>query len=125
MQFQIEVSKEVRDSLIKTFKTTRKSVWSALSYKENSDMCRRIRKAAIEKGGVRVVLLPQMETFHDADGYMRQYFPHDVLIEVSKNTGDADLMQRGEVQESWKNITIAQLGEIQRKAASLAGVTIK
>ncbi len=121
---QIEVSKQVREMLVKTFKTTSVSVWRALTFKDNSAKSQRIRRAAEQNGGVMLMLTPAMETIHDADNYMRQYFPNDVLIEVNKKTGWCELLKRGEFVKCWDNISVTQLESIQQEAAQLCGVHV-
>ncbi len=60
-----------------------------------------------------------METLHDAENYMRQYFPDDVMIEGNKTTGHIDLLKRGEVVKSWDDVPLSYLREIQKEAATL------
>lgn len=119
---QIEVSKQTREMLVKTFKTTSVSVWRALSFRDNSPKSQRIRCAAYQNRGVLLVLSPAIETIHDADNYMRQYFPGDVMIEGNKNNGHVDLLKRGEVVKSWDNVYLSDLDGIQQEAAQLCGM---
>jgi hypothetical protein len=118
---QIEVSKQTREMLVKTFKTTKVSVWRALAYRDNSPKSQRIRRAAELNGGVLLMLTPAMETMHDADGFLRQYFPNDVLIEANKKTGRVELLKRGEVVKSWDGIALSQFSEIHNEALALCG----
>lgn len=119
---QIEVDKQTREMLVKTFKTTSVSVWRALSFRDNSEKSRRIRQAAYKNSGVLLLLAPAIETIHDSNNYMRQYFPGDVMIEVNKNDSHVDLLKRGEVVKSWDNVYVSDLDGIQREAAKLCGV---
>ena len=119
---QIEVSKQTREMLVKTFKTTSVSVWRALSFRDNSPKSQRIRHAAYQNRGVLMVLAPAIETIHDADNYMRQYFPGDVMIEGNKNNGHVDLLKRGKVVKSWDNVYLSDLDGIQQEAAQLCGM---
>ena len=119
---QIEVSKQTREMLVKTFKTTSVSVWRALSFRDNSPKSQRIRHAAYQNRGVLLVLSPAIETIHDADNYMRQYFPGDVMIEGNKNNGHVDLLKRGKVVKSWDNVYLSDLDGIQQEAAQLCGM---
>ena len=119
---QIEVDKQTREMLVKTFKTTSVSVWRALSFRDNSPNSRRIRHAAYQNRGQLLVLAPAIETIHDANNFMRQYFPGDVMIEVNKNNNHVDLLKRGEVVKSWDNVYLSDLNGIQREAAALCGV---
>lgn len=116
---QIEVSKQTREMLVKTFKTTSVSVWRALSFRDDSSKSQRIRKVAYQNRGVLLMLTPAMETIHDADNYMRQYFPGDVLIEANKNNGHVELLKNGEVVKSWDNVLFRQIEEIQQEAVKL------
>lgn len=119
---RIDVNKQVREMLVKTFKTTSVSVWRALSFRDNSPKSQRIRHAAYQNRGVLMVLAPAIETIHDADNYMRQYFPGDVMIEGNKNNGHVDLLKRGEVVKSWDNVYLRDLDSIQQEAAQLCGM---
>ena len=121
---QIEVDKKTREMLVKTFRTTSVSVWRALSFRDDSPKSRRIRHAALQNRGVLLVLAPAVETIHDADNYMRQYFPGDVMVEINKNTNHVDLLKRGEVVKSWDNVYVSDLNGIQREAAALCGVAL-
>ena len=121
---QIEVDKKTREMLVKTFRTTSVSVWRALSFRDDSPKSRRIRYAALQNRGVLLVLAPAVETIHDADNYMRQYFPGDVMVEINKSTSHVDLLKRGEVVKSWDNVYVSDLNGIQREAAALCGVPL-
>lgn len=52
MKKYISVPNETKRSLRKTFDCTKEMVWQALNYKSDSDLAKRIRKLALEKGGV-------------------------------------------------------------------------
>lgn len=118
---RIDVNKQTRELLMKMFNTTSVSVWRALSYRDNSPKSRRIRMAAYQNRGVLLVLTPAMETIHDADNYMRQYFPADVMIEGNKNTGRVELLKNGEVVKSWDSVKLTELAAIQQEAVKLCG----
>lgn len=122
---QIEVSQKTRQELVKMFNTTAMSVWRALSFKNNSQTSKKIRKAAQEKGGKIIMLLPAIETIHDADNFMRQYFPNDVMIEANKNNGHFDLLKCGEIVKSWDNVYVSEIEKIQQEAIALCGVSVK
>lgn len=116
---QIEVSKEVRAKLAQIFNASRMTVWRALAFRGDSRQSRRIRKAALQNGGIMLVLSPALETIHDADNYFRQYISEDVFIEVNKSNGHAEIIKDGEVIKAWDNVSVRQLGFIQQEAASL------
>ena len=65
----IAIEGATRIELAKLFKVTDKTVFNALSFKSStSGVQRRIRKAAMERGGRLLVDLTGLETFHDFDG---------------------------------------------------------
>lgn len=47
----ISVPGQTRRDLRKIFQCTREMVWQALNYRSDSDLARKIRKAALERGG--------------------------------------------------------------------------
>ena len=118
---QIEVNKQTREMLVKLFNTTSVSVWRALSFRDNSPKSQRIRRAAEQNGGILLMLTPAMETIHDAEGFMRQYFPAGVMIEADKNTGRVELLKNGEVVKSWDSVKLTELAAIQQEAVKLCG----
>lgn len=122
---QIEVSQKTRQELVKLFKTSSVSIWRALSFIDNSQTSKKIRKVAQEKGGVIIMLLPAIETIHDADNFMRQYFPNDVMIEANKNNSHVDLLKCGEIVKSWDNVYVSDLEKIQQEAIALCGVYVR
>ena len=125
MEFKrvIEVTKETRDFLQQAFKVSQPMVWYALTFDEKrgqSDLAKRIRNLALQKGGVVLNIGPEIETIHSADGRMRQYFPHDVLLEAdTRCTGLVAVYKKGELQRSWDNPGVSELDGIQNWAMSL------
>lgn len=125
MEFKrvIEVTKETREFLQKAFKVSQPMVWYALTFDEKrgqSDLAKRIRNLALQKGGVVLNIGPEIETIHSADGRMRQYFPHDVLLEAdTRCTGLVAVYKKGELQRSWDNPGVGELDGIQNWAMSL------
>ena len=125
MEFKrvIEVTKETRDFLQQAFDVTGTMVWYALNFDEKrgqSDLAKRIRNLALQKGGVVLNIGPEIETIHSADGRMRQYFPHDVLLEAdTRCTGLVAVYKKGELQRSWDNPGVSELDRIQNWAMSL------
>ena len=125
MEFKrvIEVTKETRDFLQQAFDVTGTMVWYALNFDEKrgqSDLAKRIRSLALQKGGVVLNIGPEIETIHSADGRMRQYFPHDVLLEAdTRSTGQVAVYKKGELLRIWDNPGVSELDGIQNWAMSL------
>lgn len=122
MEKYIAVTKENREFLIKTFRTTKMAVWRALTFAErggDSPRARKIRHLAQQRGGILMIASPAMETMHDADNFMRQYFPNGVMVECDKNMGRVDIIKDGKSVKNYKNVMINQLSAIQSEAQNL------
>ncbi len=102
---------------------SRQTIWRALHFEDMSkgtDTERRIRKMALNRGGIVMVVSPEMDTMHDADGYMRQYFPNGAMLEACKETGNVVVYDRnGNKKLSCDHVLVAKLLEIQQFAKSL------
>lgn len=117
---QIEVTKEVREEIKAAFKCSNMAVWRALSFALDTPLSLRIRKFARQKGGVLLLLTPAMETIHDKDGFMRQYFENGAVLEADKNTGTVQVFDKdGKVRHEVKHCMVEQLSDIQTIAAKL------
>lgn len=117
---QIEVTKEVRKEIKAAFKCSDVAIWRALSFALNTPLSLRIRKFAKQKGGVLLLLTPAMETIHDKDGFMRQYFENGAVVEADKNTGMVQVFDKdGKVRHEVKHCMVEQLSDIQTIAAKL------
>lgn len=79
MEKYIHVTKDVRLYLAKTFNVSDKTVWNALNFDKKrgeTDCAKRIRKFALQKGGIVMVVVPEVEVLYDYDGVISQYFPN-------------------------------------------------
>ena len=111
------------------FKITHVTLWAALRYKKDNTLHRKIRKTALERGGVRMVLSPEADTIylvncHDADRdqkrYMIQTLGNGVTIEGCLDTGRIEVRNRkGEVVKKYANPHISELRAIQEMAQKL------
>lgn len=116
MKKYIDVTKEVRQDIMAAFKVTGKMVYYALNFdakRGESEKAKRIRVYAKQKGGVVMVVTPEVETIHDANGYMRQYFPNGAMIECNKANGNVDVFYKGQKMKSYADVKIKELEEIQ------------
>lgn len=119
MKKYIHITKENREGLVKIFGVTDRMVWAAITFEKDTDIAKRIRKAAIERGGIMMNELPEMETFHDHDGYMRQYLPNGVLLEFSKKDGSCDATFKGQNVQHWDEVRVNEIEGIQSWAMTL------
>lgn len=116
MKKYIDVTKEVRQEIMAAFHVTGKMVYYALNFdakRGESERAKRIRVYAKQKGGIVMVAAPEVETIHDANGYMRQYFPNGAMIECNKSNGNVDVFYKGQKMKSYEDVKIKELEEIQ------------
>lgn len=122
MEKYIDVTKEVRQKAMKVFDVTERSLMNALKFdsqRGNSDKAKRIRQYAWQNGGVTMVVSKEVETIHDCDGYMRQYFPKGAIMEIDKKSGDASIYFNGEKIVSFENVFVWQLDLLQEVAGKM------
>lgn len=119
MKKYIHVTNEDRSFLAKLFGVSSVTVWKALRYEGDTGTLRKIRKAAIERDGIIMSVSPLMETLHDADGYMRQYFPNGALLEVNKEDDTAQVIFNGKVTKRYEQVLPSGIWEMQKYAATL------
>lgn len=120
MKKYILVTKEVRLKLMAIFGVGDRVVWNALNFDKErgmTDMAKRIRECAKKNGGIVMNELPEVETLHDADGYMRQYFPNGAMLECNKKDGHVDLLYKGRKVTAFDDVKISQLEAIQHLAS--------
>lgn len=122
MEKYIHVTKEVRQCLAKTFNVSDKTVRNALGFDKKrgeTDCAKRIRKFALQKGGIVMVVAPEVEVLYDYDGVINQYFPNGAKLESDKNTGDTELFYKGERVARWEDIKLRDMDTIQQMVAGL------
>ena len=105
--------------LAKAFNVSSVTVWKALRFEQDTDTIRRIQKAARERGGIVMAVAPVMETLHDHDNVIRQYFPNGALLEISKNDSTGVVTYKGEEVRHYDNVTFSNIDSIQNFAAAL------
>lgn len=120
------MTKENREFLSRAFHITSVMVWKALNFKSDTTLAKKVRKLAIERGGCEFVMVPVgielmdcIETFHDSDGYMRQYMPNGAMVEFSKIDGTGDIFFKGEVRQHYQDVRISEIESIQQYAMKL------
>lgn len=122
MKKQIFVDSETRSFLQKAFKCSKKHIWSALTFASDSDMARRIRMLALQRGGtLSEGYLPKCETTHDtARMTMEQRFGARVMIVADRRNGDVRVMVDGKEKENYDNLSIAEFMQLQYETELLA-----
>ena len=128
-QRMIAITTEESKYLQKVFDCSNVTVWQAVKYVKNNLLHKKIRKAAIERGNPRMVLVPEFETIfienrEDADEsvtrYMIQPFENGATLEANLSTGDVVIRdKRGVIRGAWKHSRVSELAAIQEEAKSL------
>lgn len=124
MKRYIHIQKADREFILDLFKVTGRTVDNALRFdaeRGNTDLARKIRKVAMEHGGIVMVVSPEAETLFDADGYMRQYLPNGVLLEFEKEAGNGgcNVYLRGDMVRRYDSVQVRDIPAIQNWAATL------
>jgi hypothetical protein len=119
MKKRITSTTAERMKLMKVFGCTDRMVHKALAYDSDSDLAKRIRRAALKQGCQQIVELLEIETFHDADHYMRQYLPNGAMLEMSKERGTCDVIFKGNTVRHYDKVMVSEINNIQAYAGAL------
>lgn len=125
----IVVTPEETKFLARLFNVSSVTVWAALKYRKSNLIHKKIRKAAIERGGQQMVLAPEFDTIYitnraDADKvmtrYMVQAFENGATLEGNLMTGLLVIRnKRGEIKGQWDSPKLSEIAAIQEVAQSL------
>ena len=118
----IHVTKENREGLAKIFKVGERTVWNALQFAEvgDADMSKRIRKAAIERGGILMAKeVPMEQTFWDHDNYMRQYYTNGAVLELCREDNTGAVFFKGQKMSTYDNVLLSDIEGMQKYAIAL------
>ncbi len=119
----IHIKKADREAIMKAFGVSARMVSYAVYFDEQkgrTDLAKRIRKMAMERGGILKVTSPALETLHDSDGYIRQYLPGRVMIEIAKDRSQtADVYKDGVRVRHYDGVTLGSIAGIQQWAMTL------
>lgn len=122
MKKYIHITRDDRKFIAKAFGVTERYVLYAIQFDEkrgDSDLAKRIRKMAFERGGILMAVAPMIETFHDHDMVTRQYCPNGALIELDRNDGMGYVIFKGETVKTYENVMVKDIEGIQRFAMAL------
>lgn len=122
MERYIHITKTDREFIAKSFGISERTVRNAIRFDEgrgNSELAARIRKLAIERGGIVMVVVPEIETFYDYDKMMRQYCPNGALIEIDRKDSSGQVIFKGETVKTYEHVTLSDIDKIQAFASAL------
>ncbi len=122
MKRVITVTRSQREFLAKAFGVTKEMVSYALNFhpvKGQSDLAKKIRCLAVQRGGFELVTAPASEVVHDADNMMRQHFENGWMWEADKHTGLLLVKnEKGEIVERVENAYIKTIEAVQQAIES-------
>lgn len=122
MKKVISVTRDQRDFLCKAFGVTKVMVSYALNYhptQGQSELAKKIRNLALQRGGYMLVTAPASEVVYDADGVFKQYFENGWMWEADKHTGLLLVKnEKGEIVERMENAYIKTIEAVQQAIES-------
>lgn len=122
MKKYIHIQKEDREFIAKAFGISERSVFNAIRFDDRrggTDLAKKVRKLAMDRGGIVMVEVPEMETLFDADGYIRQYLPNNTLLEFSFEDGGCEVFHKGKKVRRYENVVVSDIKNIQSWALAL------
>ena len=122
MKKYIHITKEDRMFIMKALGVTERTVFNAIRFdskRGDTELARKIRKLAMERGGIVMVEIPEIECLFDADGYMRQYLLNNTILEFSFENGGCDVFHKGEKVRHYENVVVSNIKNIQNWALAL------
>lgn len=118
MKKYIHIKKEDRKFIAKALKVTERMIFYATHYEKNTDLAKKIRTLALERGGIVMVEAPEWEVLHDSDGYIR-YYLGNILLEFSKKEPVCDVYKQGKKVRHYENVMTSDIQGIQDWALTL------
>lgn len=122
MKKYIHITKEDREFIMKALGITERTVFNAIRFdskRGDTELARKVRKLAMDRGGIVMVEIPEIECLFDADRYMRQYLPNNTLLEFSFDDGGCDVFHKGEKVRRYENVVVSDIKNIQNWALAL------
>ncbi len=122
MKKQILTDREEKSYLRKLFGCTNVMIWKALTFESDSDLARKIRKAAMIRGGqLSGATIPECETTHQtSEKTMTQTFGNRVKIVVNMNDGSVIVFVDGKEERRAHHLSIPDFMNLQREVSLIA-----
>lgn len=118
MRKHIKVDIEVAKEIARVFNCTNMAVWYALNFQRNSAKAQRIRRFALQKGGVLIGAAIEPETMYESDGTMVQQFGQRVKL-IAK-TGVVTVYLDGKAIEKTMCKDIPEFVTVQNRVKRMA-----
>lgn len=121
------MTRSQREFLAKAFGVTKEMVSYALNFhpvKGQSDLAKKIRRLAVQRGGFELVTAPASEVVHDSENVMLQHFANGWMWEGDKTTGVLELKnEKGEVVERIEGALLTDIKAVQEKVEAMCLAT--
>lgn len=122
MKKQILTDNETKTFLMKAFGCSRQQVWRALNFERDSDLARRIRRLALQRGGkLTEGYIPTCETIHNTAARMtEQTFGPRVKIVADRTNGNVSVIVDGVEKDSYNNLSVPEFMQLQNEVEQMA-----
>lgn len=88
----IDAPRAIKLEVAQQLGITEFSISRALNFQRDGDKSRKARELILASGQAKIMsYLPECETIHDSEGYMRQIFANGYLLVLEKSTGKYDV----------------------------------
>lgn len=114
---KIVVAKELREELCRLFGVVDDTIGKALNFKTDTELSRKIRAVALQKGGKSTKA--DMTTIFESNGDMVQTWGDNYRLVVEKNTGNVKIYVKGSLEKEVKNMSVADLMKEQKRIGLL------
>lgn len=120
----IEAPKALRVRIARELGIAESTMSSALSFMRSGELSEEARRRVLASGeAVIMSYLPERETIHDCDGYLRQIFENSYLLCVHKQSGEYKVYADGdEERKPLMRGTISSMDEFDRVQQIVAGL---
>lgn len=122
MKKQILTDRAEKKYLQKFFDCTNVMVWKALTFESDSDLARRIRKAALERGGqLSGAAIPECDTtFQTSEHTMTQTFGSRVKIVANTKNGLILVYVDDKLEREVSHLTVTEFMKLQKEVQFIA-----
>lgn len=114
---KIVISKELRVELQELFGVVDDTIGRALNYKTHTDLAKKIRTVALQKGSRSTKA--DMVTIFESNGDMVQTWGDKARLVANMTTGDVKVFVNGQLDRQYKDMSITDLMKEQRRIGLL------
>ena len=127
MKRVITVTRSQREFLSKAFGVTKEMVSYALNFhpvKGQSELAKKIRSLAVQRGGFELVTAPASEVVHDSENVMRQHFDNGWMWEADKRSGLLQVFdEHSKEQMRIEDAHITDIEHVQQRIEAMGQAT--